>query len=130
MLVLDTPKEPGIAMAFPSWLQELLQERFLADIDLSQFTKRFKSRRYQVARFQAMARSGGMCQLCGHVPATETHHWAPDRVPNARVVPDDLTALCTRCHELAHVLRRHEGLDGPGTGKRTGWRREAQGTDS
>ena len=32
------------------------------------------------ARDEAFARSGGVCQLCGQMPAEHAHHWA-DEVP-------------------------------------------------
>ena len=31
---------------------------------------------HRAARSSAMARSGGVCQFCGHRDATEGHHWA------------------------------------------------------
>ena len=61
---------------------------------------------YRAARRDAFARSGGLCQLCGQVDATEAHHWMGDYPPEAETRPEHLTALCGVCHSVATAIRR------------------------
>ena len=64
---------------------------------------------YRLARAQAMERSGGLCQLCGQLQATEGHHWATSYPREAGMTANDLTALCGICHEIATAMRRFTG---------------------
>ena len=65
---------------------------------------------HKAARAEAMARSGGVCQLCGQRPAVEGHHWKYGRYkPPSETTADDLTGLCHVCHEIATTLRRFRG---------------------
>lgn len=59
---------------------------------------------YRVARGEAFARSGGICQGCGMAQATEAHHWT--YVPDEEVTGDHLIAVCGVCHFLFTTLRR------------------------
>ena len=61
---------------------------------------------YRFARLKAIRRSQNTCQFCGMAPAVEAHHWA-DRYPSGdEVTENDLTAMCTLCHDLFTSLRR------------------------
>ena len=62
---------------------------------------------YRAARKGAIARSSGMCQLCGLSNATETHHWAVRYPVEEDTTSDDLTALCDGCHDVATSIRKH-----------------------
>ena len=63
--------------------------------------------RYAEKREAAIARSFGLCQVCGFHPAMETHHWAkPRHYPCGNcVTEDDLTAACRNCHDIATEIR-------------------------
>ena len=61
---------------------------------------------YLDARAQAVARSGGICQFCGHAQAGEAHHWANSYPREEDTTQGDLTALCGPCHFMATTLRR------------------------
>ena len=50
------------------------------------------------ARNEAFARSGGVCQLCGQMPAEHAHHWAETYPPADKTTAHDLTGLCAECH--------------------------------
>jgi len=45
------------------------------------------------------ARSRGICELCGHVPATERAHLIGRRHINHKTTALDLVHLCTSCHD-------------------------------
>lgn len=47
-------------------------------------------------------RAHGICQQCHVRPATEAHHLTYDRIFDED--PDDLIALCDRCHRKLHWL--------------------------
>ena len=66
----------------------------------------YRHGQYLAARRGAFLRSGGVCQFCGQREATEAHHWAVEYGPEAEVTPEQLTALCQPCHDLATELRR------------------------
>ena len=53
---------------------------------------------YVRVREGAFARSGGICQLCGQLPAEHAHHWALKYPPAHKTTAADLTALCEDCH--------------------------------
>ena len=68
---------------------------------------------FQKAKRQAIARSGGKCQLCGLRKAEEGHHWAwPNYPSDEKVQGHDITALCKPCHEYASLLRDWVGRKG------------------
>ena len=69
----------------------------------------YQHSQYRTARTQSFQRSDGLCQYCGQVPATEAHHWRMQYKPASETTPDELTALCSLCHELATSLRRFRG---------------------
>ena len=64
---------------------------------------------YRASRTQAFKRSDGLCQFCGQYDATEAHHWRMQYKPESETTPDELTALCSLCHELATSMRRFKG---------------------
>ena len=68
--------------------------------------------RFAAARAAALRRSGGTCQLCGRRAATEAHHWAVEYPPAESLTHADLTALCSVCHQVATLIRRHERTGG------------------
>ena len=68
---------------------------------------------HRAAREMAFARSNGTCQFCGQYKAREGHHWAMKYPRPEYLSANDLTALCTPCHELATSLRRY-GREGNG----------------
>lgn len=51
----------------------------------------------------AIARSGGKCQLCGGRRGLAAHHNSYKNLGNEP--PEDLVALCRRCHEAFHAIR-------------------------
>ena len=61
------------------------------------------------------ARSGGLCELCGHVSATNIHHRRPRRMGGSRLPdtnqPQNLLDLCgsatTGCHGVIEENREH-----------------------
>ena len=61
------------------------------------------------ARNEAFARSGGVCQLCGQMPAEHAHHWAETYPPADKTTAHDLTGLCAECHLIfvTHVPPVH-----------------------
>ena len=65
------------------------------------------------AKREAFDRSEGYCQLCGLREATQAHHWRGYRVgsykPASLTTGDELTALCTSCHEIATFIRQNYG---------------------
>ena len=61
---------------------------------------------YPAARRKAIERSGGVCQLCGRVDATDAHHWALQYPDGKDCTENDLTALCAVCHSIATEFRR------------------------
>lgn len=61
---------------------------------------------YRRSRAAAFARSGGVCQACGQADAAQAHHWAMRYAPPELTSPDDLTALCLRCHKIITAIRR------------------------
>lgn len=58
-----------------------------------------------------LARAGGCCERC-HLPCDrlEVHHRTYERF-GGRELPDDLEALCSRCHQIADNERREELLE-------------------
>jgi hypothetical protein len=51
-----------------------------------------------------LQRARGVCELCRAVPATQVHHVRyPKRFSDDH--PDNLLAVCDRCHELNHGIR-------------------------
>ena len=54
---------------------------------------------------RTIKRSNGECELCQDAAATEAHHTTYDRIGCEH--PDDLIALCRRCHQ--HIT--DNGLD-------------------
>ena len=54
----------------------------------------------------AAARSNGLCQFCGIVPATSGHHWALEYPALTDITADDVTMLCDDCHYLADYIRK------------------------
>lgn len=66
----------------------------------------YKSPEYKLARVKAFARSKGTCQLCGHFPAVEAHHWARVYPQPKDHTSNDLIALCNLCHFIATTIRR------------------------
>lgn len=69
----------------------------------------YQHKQYRASRAQAFERSDGLCQYCGQFPATEAHHWRMQYKPPSETTPDELTALCSLCHELATSMRRFKG---------------------
>ena len=66
---------------------------------------------FKTARAQAFKRSRNRCQLCGMAAAEAAHHWADGTdipYPDGEdITADDLTAVCTGCHEaIVTPLRR------------------------
>ena len=61
---------------------------------------------FQKAREAALARSGGVCQACGHFRATAAHHWQRRYSPDTEIMPDHLTGLCDLCHGMVTALRK------------------------
>ena len=61
---------------------------------------------FQKAREAALARSGGVCQACGHFRATAAHHWQKRYSPDSEIMPEHLTGLCDLCHEMITTLRK------------------------
>ena len=70
--------------------------------------RRIYGDRYELARGKAFDRSLGVCQICGRRDAEQGHHWALKYPTDAQVTPDDLTALCRPCHEIATEIRKAE----------------------
>jgi 5-methylcytosine-specific restriction endonuclease McrA len=56
-------------------------------------------------RHQTLKRARGLCELCQDHEAREAHHTTYERIGEEK--PDDLVALCRRCHQ--HVT--DNGLD-------------------
>ena len=67
---------------------------------------------YKRAKTQAFARSSGVCQMCGGFSAVSAHHWGLEYPSGAEVTSDDLTALCSICHEIATEMRRFKRTGG------------------
>ena len=61
---------------------------------------------FQRARAVALNRNP-TCQFCGRYAATQAHHWARAYPSDDTVSPEDLTALCSQCHEIATTIRQH-----------------------
>ena len=61
---------------------------------------------FQKAREAALARSGGVCQACGHFRATAAHHWQRRYSSDTEIMPDHLTGLCDLCHGMVTALRK------------------------
>ena len=65
---------------------------------------------FRRARVEAIKRSNGTCQFCGHYEANHAHHWADGRrvkyPKDDEVTSNDLVALCLECHRTATNLRR------------------------
>lgn len=61
---------------------------------------------FQKAREEALARSNGVCQACGHFRATAARHWQKRYSPDAEITPDHLTGLCDLCHGMITALRK------------------------
>ena len=74
------------------------------DLTEEHITKAY-SHGYKVARIGAFKRSKSQCQFCGCARAVETHHWALIYPSGDQVTSDDLTALCSQCHQIAKGQR-------------------------
>ena len=61
---------------------------------------------FQKAREVALARSGGVCQACGHFKATAAHHWQKRYSPDSEITANHLTGLCDLCHGMITALRK------------------------
>jgi hypothetical protein len=55
---------------------------------------------WRAKRARVLQLAGGVCQDCGRARATDAHHLTYARLGAER--PEDLRALCPRCHARAH----------------------------
>lgn len=61
-----------------------------------------KSPEWRALRGQVLERAASRCEDCGEAVATQVHHLSYRRVGDEQ--PDDLRALCNRCHDRRHGL--------------------------
>ena len=61
---------------------------------------------YEGARAVVLNRNP-TCQFCGWYRSTQTHHWAQAYPTDDSVTPNDLTALCAHCHDIATAIREY-----------------------
>ncbi len=85
-------------------------ERFLASLTRRRwrtYRDYLRSAVWRSKRRRALSRAGGACQVCNRRARLEVHHreyparWGDE--PD-----DDLTVLCSACHDLFHARRAKE----------------------
>ena len=64
------------------------------------YRRYLQSDAWKAKRKSVLQAAGFRCRRCG-APATEVHHETYKRIYNERL--SDLTALCSKCHEAAHL---------------------------
>jgi len=61
---------------------------------------------YRAMRPSVLARNDGRCQFCGVDQSEQTHHALVDYPDHSDLQEDQLTALCSSCHDLATTIRK------------------------
>lgn len=68
-------------------------------MNAQEYADYLRSPHWRAMREWALERADHRCEHCGN-PADDVHHLTYDRVGGE--LPDDLVALCRRCHDYAH----------------------------
>jgi 5-methylcytosine-specific restriction endonuclease McrA len=66
----------------------------------------YKSPEWETVRVFAIHRANHRCQRCGSAGVLQVHHVTYDNLYNEK--PEDLEALCKRCHDSADRQRAEE----------------------
>lgn len=67
------------------------------------YNRYINSREWKVIRLQVLARDRYRCTRCKRARASHVHHLTYTRFKQE--LPEDLTSLCFRCHQL--ITRHH-----------------------
>ena len=70
-----------------------------------------KSKEWRKKRVVALIRANGFCERCGKQSKLQVHHRHYRTLFNEG--PDDLKALCSRCHPVMDYTRKNKGLKVP-----------------
>ena len=69
-----------------------------------EYRQYLRSDGWKLRRQVALDRAGGFCEDCGARGSFEVHHLTYKRKGNER--PEDLVAVCRRCHQERHAGKR------------------------
>ena len=84
--------------------QRLKDERGRVMPTWGEYQAYLESSAWQDVRRLVIDRFGGRCATCNASDGLEVHHRTYERVGDERM--DDLTLLCSQCHELLHSTWR------------------------
>jgi len=73
---------------------------------MSEYEKYLKSPEWEKLKKRAMERARGQCEFCGDVAYAIHHVRYPKVLTFDFDCLDNLVAVCRRCHELSHGIRR------------------------